>query len=599
MLWVVLGAGLVVLVWAGTKLQGVFLEEYRAAHDAVHHDQAASAGFAHSRMTQRLSERLARARRRIDAARRDPLEPDHEVLLVVEGEQVLPRFSADESEASGALAYLSALRNRQAVAAPTPLREELRRRETLLRRLEQAVAATKTQEIVQTVRETLTVLVDRPLPPGWEVPWLVRFMEVFLEGPAPDRFLVRGLLRDGLRGTRGRIEGLQRLVLRHREQFSQAEFRALTDEVISLSDRVTVPREQFFRAARAVHSHPVGLPVRIAGPMWLEEGWYLEPDGEGSVVGVKVDDAELVAEVRKEMTAAGVVDKRDGMTLERGATLQDTEFRIASPRFAEATRQADQRFWGKTALGLTLGLLAVAIVGLVARMVWQERQLMRARTDFVASVSHELRTPLASMRLLGETLERKLAGNAEARDFPTRIVREADRLSLLVENILSFSRLEKGGFVLRPEALTAGEALSDLSDQVTQLSARPVEIDVTGDPTQRIWADPELFRLLLSNLLSNAIKHNTEDVVKIRVGMPAAGVLHVEDNGVGISEQDQERIFREFLRLENGQKAPSSGIGLGLAVCARIAQLHGGRIRVAKSGHVGSLFEVIFPTGAA
>ena len=108
------------------------------------------------------------------------------------------------------------------------------------------------------------------------------------------------------------------------------------------------------------------------------------------------------------------------------------------------------------------------------------RDGVRAQADFVATVSHELRTPLASIRLLAETLELRLTGNPEARDYPARIVREAENLTFLVENVLSFNRFDKGRWKLQAEQVRVGEVAASLRQELAVLP-EPVELLVEGE----------------------------------------------------------------------------------------------------------------------
>src|SRR5690606_1876007 len=138
---------------------------------------------------------------------------------------------------------------------------------------------------------------------------------------------------------------------------------------------------------------------------------------------------------------------------------EELPLRLHLPADGEALRAAAARYRLKSVLNLGMGGLIITVVAGVGWMVRRERQLVRAREDFVASVSHELQTPLAAIRLMGETLGRKRDGSP----YPERIVAEADRLAFMVRNILSYNRLHRaGGWQPRMERVELGESAHDL-----------------------------------------------------------------------------------------------------------------------------------------
>jgi two-component system sensor histidine kinase SenX3 len=230
--------------------------------------------------------------------------------------------------------------------------------------------------------------------------------------------------------------------------------------------------------------------------------------------------------------------------------------------------------------------------------VSQQRKyrFLELKSDFVATVSHELRTPLASIRLLGETLERKLAQAPEVRDYPARIVQAADGLHFLVENILSFNRIDKGRWKLRTSRVRLEELVNPLRDDLA--SATTVQVDLVTDVGDaELEADPSLLRLLFANLGRNACAYNRRSPVHISVTaqtIPGHGcTVLFSDNGVGIPEDEWENVFQDFYRLT--QPGPEvHGSGLGLALCRKIMRLHGGDIQVANSSHKGTTFALTF-----
>jgi signal transduction histidine kinase len=143
----------------------------------------------------------------------------------------------------------------------------------------------------------------------------------------------------------------------------------------------------------------------------------------------------------------------------------------------------------KTALGLVCGLLSLAMIG-AALLAYERRlRLLAERTEFIAAVSHELRTPLASIRLQAETLTRRLAGRSEARDYPQRIVRDVDGLHFLVENILSYNRLERGGWRPQRTNVSLRALTQKLQEELDGQTPRKLELVVEPSADVVLHAD--------------------------------------------------------------------------------------------------------------
>jgi signal transduction histidine kinase len=215
----------------------------------------------------------------------------------------------------------------------------------------------------------------------------------------------------------------------------------------------------------------------------------------------------------------------------------------------------------------------------------------------VATVSHELRTPLASIRLLAETLEMRAGGSPEVRDYPARIIQATDGLHFLVENILSFNRIDKGRWVPQLTQVRLEELMGTLRSDLAGATRVPVRLSSDVEDVE-LQADPALLRLLLSNLGRNACAYNRRDPVELSVRVhapPGHGcTMLFADNGIGIPESEWEHVFQDFYRLT--QAGPEvHGSGLGLALCRRIMHVHGGTIRVAASGPQGTTFALTFP----
>ena len=173
--------------------------------------------------------------------------------------------------------------------------------------------------------------------------------------------------------------------------------------------------------------------------------------------------------------------------------------------------------------------------------------------------------------------------------------RDVDGLSFLVENILSFNRLDKGRWVARVEAVRLADVVASVREELGDLEARPVEWTVDGVDGIELEVDPELLRLLLQNLCRNACQHNERDPVCLELSAREAGarvVVDLSDNGVGVPSGARKHLFTAFWRAPGGR---TRGSGLGLAICRRVARLHGGRIDLLHTGEDGSTFRLELP----
>lgn len=236
----------------------------------------------------------------------------------------------------------------------------------------------------------------------------------------------------------------------------------------------------------------------------------------------------------------------------------------------------------------------------------QLRKLDAMKDDFLSTVSHELRTPLTSITGYLKLLTNGTGGPLTdlQKEFAVTALRNAERLALLVNNLLDLSRLESGRNQLNLATLPVVRLLDDSIVTVKNLAEQKrltLERFPDPPPSLTLTIDVEKVLRCLVNFLSNAIKFTTEGGV-IRVGAregTRAGlkgvILSVQDTGVGIPKADLERVFDKFFQVDNTATRKANGTGLGLAIVKEIAQAHGGDVWAESVEGEGSTFQLFLP----
>jgi PAS domain S-box-containing protein len=235
------------------------------------------------------------------------------------------------------------------------------------------------------------------------------------------------------------------------------------------------------------------------------------------------------------------------------------------------------------------------------RDISADRMVEEVKSDFVAAVSHELRTPLTSIYGFAETLLRQdvLFGEEERRTFLRYIASESGRLTEIVDQLLNVARLDAGDLQVEPERIDVGSVVSEVVGTISEASGvngQRFEVDLPDEPLAA-EADREKVRQVFSILVENALKYSPrggtvtvgarrkEDTVEVRV----------VDEGIGIPQAEQQRIFRKFYRAESTTRDGAAGTGLGLFIAKELVTAMGGRIWVDSSEGEGSSFAFELP----
>jgi signal transduction histidine kinase len=235
-----------------------------------------------------------------------------------------------------------------------------------------------------------------------------------------------------------------------------------------------------------------------------------------------------------------------------------------------------------------------------AQLLEAAQAAARARSDFIATMSHELRTPLNAVLGHVEILQMGIHGpvTEPQSNSLSRIESASRHLRGLIEEVLSFSRLEAGRVEVHREPVDLCDLAREVADVIHPLAAqKSLEFRLEGcDPHPVVQTDPDKVRQVLINLAGNAVKFTESGGVSIRVrSMDGVVALSVIDTGPGIPAEDRERLFRPFEQLESGLARTHGGTGLGLYLSGQYARMLGGTIEVESEPGQGSTFSLVLP----
>jgi hypothetical protein len=253
-----------------------------------------------------------------------------------------------------------------------------------------------------------------------------------------------------------------------------------------------------------------------------------------------------------------------------------------------------------TVLALILGL-TILCGYLLLSGVQRDLRMAEMRSHFVASVSHELKTPLTAIRMFAETIVLGRTKDERTRDeYIQTIVNESERLARLVDNVLDFSKIEQGKRIYRLQPGSLGDVVESAARAMQYpLAQQGFELRVTiDDRIPNLPLDEDAMEQAILNLLSNAMKYsgNARTIELHCARQNGSAVVAVEDHGIGLTLEDQSRIFDKFYRVRTPETELIAGTGLGLTLVKHIVQAHGGSIDVQSHAGSGSTFSIRIPS---
>lgn len=347
-------------------------------------------------------------------------------------------------------------------------------------------------------------------------------------------------------------------------------------------------------ALRAFERQPAQEPVPVVPQLPPGVTALLSALRSGSLV---LDSAEAVVWASSTAYAWGLV--RDGR-------LTDDEI-VRAIRVVRADGEATsfdleprRRRRGGPRLLLTVQV-APLTRDLLVVLAEDRSELVRldgVRRDFVANVSHELKTPVGALSLLAEAVEGASDDPEAVLRFAARMQHEAARLSSMINELIELSRLQNDDVGAHSMLVPIDDVIADGCDFVrTAVAAKAIDLRATGEHGLTVYGVREQLVTALKNLLDNAVNYSPE---RTRVVVAAHAVgdrveISVADQGIGISESDQGRVFERFYRVDPARSRATGGTGLGLAIVKHVCANHGGDVVVWSDEKSGSTFTLRLP----
>lgn len=371
----------------------------------------------------------------------------------------------------------------------------------------------------------------------------------------------------------------------------------------------TLPAERL--AAKFLHLHPTPFPKSESlAPTDVPGVWHMTSSNERVVLLLK---AETIVQVSQQIATAaslptGIAARLDPpdapllenlLTTHAGSLLPGWRLSLVAagenPPVA-VTDQSALYLW--TGILIVLGTCGTAI--LISQVLQRQLRLARLKSDLVGTVSHELKTPLASVRLLVDTLlESEEYDEQQTTDYLQLISKENARLTRLIDNFLTFSRMERGRIGFEFSLIDPAELIERAFEVAGERFRQPdcrVSTDVAED-LPPIKADEDALVTVVLNLLDNAYKYSESDrEIEVRAYQDGGRVaVSVRDNGIGLSKKACKRVFQQFFQVDRTLARRNQGCGLGLSIVDYIVRAHGGQARVESQLGQGSTFTVSFP----
>lgn len=339
------------------------------------------------------------------------------------------------------------------------------------------------------------------------------------------------------------------------------------------------------------------------GRMAAEVASTTVPDGVDQVIdalesaGVVLDPSNNVIKASSRAVTLGLVWHRT-LVHPRLVELVDRVRRSGEPVTEEL--ELSRGPLGDAALHLSVRVarLGSRFMLLLAEDRTESYRLDAVRRDFVANISHELKTPIGAIGLLGEALVHAADDPVQVRRFAEQLTKESSRLASMTQEIIELSRLQAKDALSHPEIVELDHVVSAAIDQNrVHAEAQRVTLASGGTKGLRVWGDEAMLITAVHNLILNAVQYSPSPS-RVGIGVTAADdviEIAVTDQGIGIPDDELDRVFERFFRVDQARSRTTGGTGLGLSIVKHVVQNHGGDVRVWSQPGRGSTFTIRLP----
>jgi len=285
---------------------------------------------------------------------------------------------------------------------------------------------------------------------------------------------------------------------------------------------------------------------------------------------------------------------RIGMVAE--GLYESEEFFISHPRYQELKkkyRRQEIMIFGEA--GLLILSMSIGI-WLMNRGYTKEIEVAQQKRNFLLSITHELKSPLAAIRLVFDTFRRRNLTVDQLKLLSENGLKDTERLKSLVENLLLAARMEDN-YQPGKEAWPISEIMRPAINEI-MLRYNHVELDMILEKEIIVEVEKQGIQILLSNLFENAIKYSGEEDPVILVTFKEKDkhvVINIADNGIGIPDEEKNKVFNKFYRIGSEETRTTKGTGLGLYIVEGIVKAHKGKIEILNNKPRGTIFKITLP----
>jgi len=470
----------------------------------------------------------------------------------------------------------------------------------LLKKIKSAIDENDDGLITQSFNNYLDHLNAYHLSPQEEIAFSLILIEIGAEQHW-SKELIHAILITGGKSESPIIRPVVDLLFRNASHFSLDDFDWITNKVIDVLE--TFNLSSYFLKDYALHLKspsfilPNNIDIENKNLNTFSSGnWFLRKVNNTVISAEPVVLIEELKLVELELIEQGILEQQDSLSLinfSGNEPLDDIVINVNKAQLNQDSHNQAVFLIIKSLLIIAFMVLVLLNLRLIEKNQKRRLEYLSLREDFVKLVSHELKTPLAGIRAMAETLQKRAQRNLDIQTYPQRIVNEADKLWYMVDNILGFNRVQLTDIVIDKQLTRIVPLCEGVIEDVRSFSNKPYSVLNALPENLEAMVDVDLFSLVIKNIIVNSGLYNDQPIIEIGITFDEkSSSLLISDNGVGIAESDQDKVFEPFIRLS--QTSRQSGTGLGLAICKRIMKLHNGDLALASSNNSGSTWKIEF-----